>query len=529
VDGDVSRGTFDPARYSRVVAQQGRAQLDSDWNEQQAIIDYRLRAMASDLFGDTDLSGTSGVAVVPAARPGFGLHVHAGGAFDGASSHDDWIASEVIGGEEPITVGAWIAPGEPKQDGTYGTIVAYRRAFSIAVDKHRRVVFVRNEVDPSGKREPGIVQNTLSSNAALRDNGFSFVACVFTGDAMEIWIDGALAARCSARKGPWVDTAVRVGAEFGEHHAPAHCFAGTIEEVFIRRRAVPREAMLTSFAHGPAANERAHRSRWLFHPGTGTAIEPAAHRLCAGPGRAYVAGRSCENADHVDVASPGPGEWLAYLDVWERYVSAFEDLALREPALGGTDTTGRVRTVVRVRFAGGGTDVEALAHADRERGRIAVELGPEPSDDNLLYRFEVHAPGGAGDAAAVHVTLDEPRSASDAGLRALRVTGDAQAWESGQFLVPDGDAASALRVVSRDDDGRTFAVTGVPANIARALRRTSRARSTSFRSRRCCGRRRTRTPSSRSNTTRTATTAATPAPSPRRSGSKTKRVARTCC
>jgi len=469
VDGDLSRGAFDPARYNRVVAQQGRVQLDSDWNEQQAIIDYRLRAMASDVFGDADLSGTSGVTVVPAARPGFGLHVHAGGAFDGVTSHDEWIASEVIGGEEPITIGAWIAPASPKQDGTFGTVVAYRRAFSIAVDKDRRVVFARSEIDPSGERDPRIGQNTLSSNTALRGDGFSFVACVFTGDAMEIWIDGALAGHRSARKGPWVDAAVRVGADYGPHNAPAYGFAGTIEEVFIRRRAMPREAILTCFVHGPAAPERAHRSRWLFHAGTGMAIEPAPHRLCAGPGRAYVAGRSCENAVHVEVPSPGPGEWLAYLDVWERYVSAFEDPALREPALGGTDTTGRVRTVAGVRFAGGGTDVDALAHADRERGRIAVELGPEPADDNLLYRFEVHAPGGAGDAAAVKVTLDEPRSPSGAGLRTLRVAGDAQAaWESGQFLVPaGGDAGSAIRVVS--GDGRTFTVDGVQANVARAL------------------------------------------------------------
>lgn len=469
MDGDLSRGAFDPARYNRVVAQQGRVQLDSDWNEQQAIIDYRLRAMASDVFGDTDLTGTSGVTVVPAARPGFGLHVHAGGAFDGVSSHDDWIASEVIGGEEPITVGAWIAPAAPKQDGTLGTIVAYRRAFSIAVDADRRIVFARSEIDPSGARDARIVTNTLSSNAVLRGDGFSFVACVFTGDAMEIWIDGALAGRCFARKGPWVEAAVRVGADYGPHNAPAHGFAGTIEEVFIRRRAMQHDAILLNLVHGPATPERAHRSRWLFTVGTGTAIEPAPHRLCAGPGRAYVAGRSCENAEHVDVPPPGPGEWLAYLDVWERYVSAFEDAALRDPALGGADTTGRVRTVARVAFAGGGVDVDALAHAERDRGRIAVELGPEPADDNLLYRFEVHAPGGAGDAAAVTVTLDEPRSPGGAGLRTLRVAGDAPAaWASGQFLVPaNGDAGSALRVVS--GDGRTFVVDGVQADVSRAL------------------------------------------------------------
>ena len=36
--GDFSRITFDPKKhYSRVLMQQGRVQLDADWNEQAAI------------------------------------------------------------------------------------------------------------------------------------------------------------------------------------------------------------------------------------------------------------------------------------------------------------------------------------------------------------------------------------------------------------------------------------------------------------------------------------------------------------
>ena len=40
--GDYSRNTFDPRRhYSGVLMQQGRVQLDADWNEQQAIAAHR--------------------------------------------------------------------------------------------------------------------------------------------------------------------------------------------------------------------------------------------------------------------------------------------------------------------------------------------------------------------------------------------------------------------------------------------------------------------------------------------------------
>src|SRR5215813_4039149 len=47
---DVSRVRFDPLRdYSAVGLQQGRLLLDSDWNEQAAILDRRLRAQVADL------------------------------------------------------------------------------------------------------------------------------------------------------------------------------------------------------------------------------------------------------------------------------------------------------------------------------------------------------------------------------------------------------------------------------------------------------------------------------------------------
>jgi len=49
---DISRDTFDPLkRFSRVVMQQGRVQLDSDWNEQAEILIHTIRQMFVDLVG----------------------------------------------------------------------------------------------------------------------------------------------------------------------------------------------------------------------------------------------------------------------------------------------------------------------------------------------------------------------------------------------------------------------------------------------------------------------------------------------
>jgi hypothetical protein len=50
--GDFSRLTFDPAKhFSRVLMQQGRVQLDADWNEQASLLLYQLRTLARAAIG----------------------------------------------------------------------------------------------------------------------------------------------------------------------------------------------------------------------------------------------------------------------------------------------------------------------------------------------------------------------------------------------------------------------------------------------------------------------------------------------
>lgn len=49
---DFTRNTFHPfEQFTRVLMQQGRVQLDSDWNEQNAILLYYLQSLAADLIG----------------------------------------------------------------------------------------------------------------------------------------------------------------------------------------------------------------------------------------------------------------------------------------------------------------------------------------------------------------------------------------------------------------------------------------------------------------------------------------------
>lgn len=52
MQGDFSRNTFDPTNhYLRVLMQQGRVQVDADWNEQTAILLHYMQSLARDIIG----------------------------------------------------------------------------------------------------------------------------------------------------------------------------------------------------------------------------------------------------------------------------------------------------------------------------------------------------------------------------------------------------------------------------------------------------------------------------------------------
>jgi len=98
----------------------------------------------------------------------------------------------------------------------------------------------------------------------------------------------------------------------------------------------------------------------------GFGIAVAGKSLTIGAGRYYVDGLLCVNEtdalkyeaqpdlpgaqDWVDAAAKAKAAFaVAYLDVWERHITALDDPLLREPALGGPDTATRIKTVWQVR------------------------------------------------------------------------------------------------------------------------------------------------------------------------------------
>lgn len=155
-----------------------------------------------------------------------------------------------------------------------------------------------------------------------------------------------------------------------------------------------------------------------------------ANDLWISKGRYYVDGLLVEN-DLVNVSylqqpdlPEAPsfanlGSYLAYLDVWQRHLTALDDPSLRESALGGPDTATRLKTVwqLKLKTTSKTTCKEALDEVPRgSTGSMeAREMPGQTSSDpclvpagsgykgleNQLYRVEIHRGGGAAALGAV--------------------------------------------------------------------------------------------------------------------------------
>ncbi|HMQ31030.1 MAG TPA: DUF6519 domain-containing protein [Chloroflexaceae bacterium] len=106
---------------------------------------------------------------------------------------------------------------------------------------------------------------------------------------------------------------------------------------------------------------------------------------------------------------------LVYLETWQRHVTYLEDEELREVALGGPDTTTRLRTVAQVKLLPLAPGTPPLSSSEARALLLALGRGTlttlQPADgrpfdpcrmpdpalfsgrENRLYRVEVHSPG----------------------------------------------------------------------------------------------------------------------------------------
>lgn len=220
--------------------------------------------------------------------------------------------------------------------------------------------------------------------------------------------------------------------------------------------------------------------------GGGFAIGVAGGAMTISAGRIYVAGILVEQArnltyttqpdlpDPPPLPAPAAGRTdLVYLDVWQRHITAIEDPAIREIALGGPDTTTRVQTVAQVRVLPDVGDIscrdnlaawERLVAPSGARLSSAVIATPDPEDpcllppgggysglENRLYRVEIHAgsaaPGGptfkwSRDNGAVVFAVEEFIAGEPTRIRVARLGRDQElSLRVGDWVEVLGDSA----------------------------------------------------------------------------------------
>jgi hypothetical protein len=191
------------------------------------------------------------------------------------------------------------------------------------------------------------------------------------------------------------------------------------------RRSIAADAFGPSVLAVPAASPSAFQVLFARADATGVHVTLDAGRAWAAGLPLSLAAGTTFDATYLepplvpaqDPSTIGAGVRDAVvLEVWEDTVSAFQDASLIEPALGGPDTTGRVRTFTALRLLRLGANedcsaVAALVDDPSLRGHLSVTpsasiviAGDCPLEagggytglEHYLYRIEIASPGAAG-------------------------------------------------------------------------------------------------------------------------------------
>ena len=236
----------------------------------------------------------------------------------------------------------------------------------------------------------------------------------------------------------------------------------------------------------------------IVNPGFLIQVDRDGVGLLIGRGCYYVNGILCENDAEISyVAQPDlPGVrsavdvlrdsnavvGLVYLEVWKRHLTALDDGTMRESALGGPDTTTRLKTVWQVKVLPVKTPASGVVGPDTffeewtqlltpPTGALSARARPVAGSDNpciippsagyrglenQLYRVEVHKGGVLGDPAKVPtfkwsrdngtvVTAIERLSGQEVTVRDLGPD-EVLGFASGQWVEIIDDAAELNRI-----------------------------------------------------------------------------------
>jgi Family of unknown function (DUF6519)/Chaperone of endosialidase len=305
--GDFTRSTFRATKhYSSVRMQQGRLQLDSDWNEQVDIQNHIMQAQAKHMIGEVAQAKQriNGVETV-----GFKLE----------STPDD---SDII-----------ISPGQIYINGTLceleaGTEVGFK-----------------------------IPDKVKQNNTLLEDKNETLI------NVETLLVDGR-----KLSEGQWVevldiDIKVKTKIYKGKFKISA------IDET-------PRASGFYITMNGKIDIENTGSLRRIVTYKTQSDYPISSDNL-----------------------KNGAGAYTAYLDVWQRHITAIEDPSIRETALNLPDTTTRTKTIWQLKLISK-TEFENLEKQRQVylKARVNSNAMGARRLDNHLYRVEIHTPGTLGTA-----------------------------------------------------------------------------------------------------------------------------------
>lgn len=524
--GDFSRMRYNPKdNYTRILKQQGRVDLDSDWNEQSAILDQLDRTKAIDVIGHYGVpkkgggfkimpSGFLNDVVFPSSTNGWAVG-NDGNIIFTTDSGSNWQKMEPPAGVAvnlrkvvfPSTDTGWVAGDhatilkiEPDPQNA-GSIISKQ---SVQLNMPVRLLSISFV---NGNTENGWAAGDHATLLATKDGGNTWTSqsapAGIKVSLKDIFFISATIGWVIGQKATILHT-VDGGATWGKQTAPA-TISTTLRSIHFNTEndgwIVGDDGIILHTSDGgqnwnlqPASGVTTHlkdvffitkNEGWIvgndgtilhtFNEGNdwntdssglsttllavyfessglgcvvgkkGAILTRQADStvwisqslpddfrfsLAASEGRIYVEGLKCEldkktsYFNQPDYPNPHPINKvdqqtdLVYLDVWERHITAIEDPDIREVALGGPDTTTRLKTICQIKIepnvdkkkckenidgwppepGKGRLTTRAEADATSDQPCIIAPGGGYRGLDNRLYRVEIHTPGDIGTA-----------------------------------------------------------------------------------------------------------------------------------
>jgi hypothetical protein len=199
-----------------------------------------------------------------------------------------------------------------------------------------------------------------------------------------------------------------------------------------------------------------------------------------------------ENQPYNDGATvpSGPGQYVAYLDVWQRPITYIEDSNLIDPAIG-IDTTGRIQTAWRVNLlpmpavvvqgsitSSSGTFSPGDLVTQANTGATAIVIGTVPAAGPMILSLVSGAPDGTSiwndPSGAQFTPTSEPE---DVGAFIAGSVTSSAAFVSGETVVQASTGASATLSDTVPTGGPMIVgpISGIPAPFANWVGQTSGA------------------------------------------------------